>query len=103
LIHKPHQLLRKYFPKRVSYQASPTYSLGEFPGVITVGQPALNSWKSLSSPQLEPVTENLLAFNKWITQPLGILPQLPIILGGKIVYIDVMVVHDPLDFNFLLG
>jgi hypothetical protein len=35
LIQKPHQLLRKYFPKRVSYQASPTYNLGEFPGVIT--------------------------------------------------------------------
>jgi hypothetical protein len=28
-------IIKKIFPKRVSYQASPTYSLGEFPGVIT--------------------------------------------------------------------
>jgi hypothetical protein len=62
-----------------------------------------NAWQALGSPQLASVTQNLLDFNKWITQPLGILPQLPVTLGGKIVYIDVMVVHDPLDFNFLLG
>jgi hypothetical protein len=49
------------------------------------------------------VTHNLLDFNRRVTQPLGILPQFPVTLGGKIVFIDVMVVHDPLDFNFLLG
>ena len=48
-------------------------------------------------------TQNLLAFNRGTSQPLGILPKLPIILGGKIVYIDVMVVQGPLDFNLLLG
>jgi hypothetical protein len=35
LIHKTTSNIKKIFPKRVSYQASPTYSLGEFPGVIT--------------------------------------------------------------------
>jgi hypothetical protein len=35
--------------------------------------------------------------------PLGILPQFPVTLGGKIVFIDVMVVQDPLDFDLLLG
>ena len=57
----------------------------------------------MGSPQLVPITQNLLAFNIGISQPLGILPKLPITLGGKIVYIDVMVVQGPLDFNLLLG
>jgi hypothetical protein len=34
---------------------------------------------------------------------LGILPQFPISLGGKIVCVDVIVVQGPLDFNMLLG
>lgn len=32
-----------------------------------------------------------------------ILPKLPITLGGKTIYIDVMVVQGPSDFNLLLG
>ena len=35
--------------------------------------------------------------------PLGILPHLPITLGGKTVCIDVIVVQGPLDFSLLLG
>ena len=35
--------------------------------------------------------------------PLGILPHFPITLGGKTVFIDVMVVQGPLYFNLLLG
>jgi hypothetical protein len=61
-----------------------------------------NAWKYLGSPHIASMTHNEFSFKKWITQPLGILPQLPITLGGKNSYIDVMVVHDPLDFNFLL-
>ena len=34
---------------------------------------------------------------------MGVLPQLPITLGGKTVLIDMMVVDSPLDFNMLLG
>ncbi len=60
-------------------------------------------WKALGSPQLVPITQNLLDFNKGTNQPSGILPQLPITLGGKTSYIDVMVVQGPLDFNLLLG
>jgi hypothetical protein len=37
LIHQTTSNIKKIFPKRVSYQASSTYSLGEFPGVITEG------------------------------------------------------------------
>ena len=61
------------------------------------------TWRVLGSPQLVPVTQNLLAFNGGTSQPSGILPKLPITLGGKTVYIDVMVVEGPLDFNLLLG
>jgi hypothetical protein len=62
-----------------------------------------NAWQALGSPQLVPGTQNLLDFNRRASEPLGILPRLPVTLGGKIVYIDVMVVQGPLDFNFLLG
>jgi hypothetical protein len=61
------------------------------------------AWYALGFPQLAPVTQNLLAFNKRTSQPLGILPQFPITLGGKTVFIDVMVVRDPLDFALFLG
>ena len=60
------------------------------------------TWQDFGSPQLVPVTQNLLA-NGGNNQPLGILLKFPITLGGKIVYIDVMVVQGPLDFNILLG
>ena len=53
------------------------------------------TWQDFGSPPLASVTQNLLAFNKGISQPLGILPKLPITLGGKTVYIDVMVVQVP--------
>lgn len=59
--------------------------------------------QALGSPQLVHVTQNLLAFNRGTSQPLGFLPKFPITLGGKTVYIDVMVVQGPLDFNLLLG
>ena len=61
------------------------------------------SWQDLGYPQLVPVTQNLLAFNRRTSQPLGTLPQFPVTLGGKTVFIDVMVVQDPLDFSLLLG
>jgi hypothetical protein len=50
-----------------------------------------------------PVTQNLLAFNRRTSQPLGTIPHFPVTLGGKNVFIDIMVVQDPLDFSLLLG
>ena len=70
---------------------------GAFSSIIS-----LIAWKSLGSPQLVFVTQNMLAFNKRTSQPLGILPQLPISLEGKNVYADVMVVQCPMYFNLLL-
>ena len=50
-----------------------------------------------------PTTNHILYFSRRPTASLGILPHLPITLGGKTVCIDVMVVQGPLDFNLLLG
>jgi hypothetical protein len=61
------------------------------------------SWQDLGCPQLALVMNNLLAFNRRTSQPLRTLPQFPITLGGKIVFIDIKVVQDPLDFALLLG
>jgi len=61
------------------------------------------TWQALGSRQLVPITQNLLAFNRGTRLPLGILLKFPIILGGKTIYIDIMVVQGPLDFNLLLG
>jgi hypothetical protein len=62
-----------------------------------------NAWQDLGSPQLVPITQNLLAFDRRSSESLRIIPQLPITLGGKTVHIDVMIVQGPLDFNLLLG
>ena len=61
------------------------------------------TWQAFGSPPLAPVTQNLLTFNRRTSQPLGILPRLPVTLGGKTVHMDVMVVPGPLDFNLPLG
>jgi len=47
--------------------------------------------------------QNLKAFNKTIREPLWILPKFSITLEGKTIYIHLMVVRGPLDFNLLLG
>jgi hypothetical protein len=61
------------------------------------------AWKALGCPQLVLVMKILLSFNRRTSQPLGTLPHFPVIMGGKIVFIDVMVVQDPLDFSLILG
>ena len=42
------------------------------------------TWKYFGSPPLVLVMQNLLAFNRGTSQPLGILPKLPITLEEKI-------------------
>ena len=70
---------------------------------VSVSILSSTAWQALGSPQLVPVTQNLSAFNRTISEPLGILPKFPITLEGKTVCIDLMVVRRPLDFNLLLG
>jgi hypothetical protein len=59
-------------------------------------------WKVLGSPELVSSPHELLAFDRCASEYLGILPQLPISLGGKIGRVNVIVVQGPLDFNILL-
>jgi hypothetical protein len=61
------------------------------------------AWKALGYPKLLTVTQTLFSFNRRTSHPLGILPQFPVTFGGKTIFIDVMVVQDPLDFDLLLG
>jgi hypothetical protein len=61
------------------------------------------TWKALGYPPLASVTQNLLTFNRRTSQPLGTLPQFPVTFRRKTIFIDVMVVQDPLDFALLLG
>ena len=64
---------------------------------------SLNSWKVLGSPSLLPEMRNLIGFDKGTNRPLGILLILPITLRGKTIYLNVMVVQGPLNYNLLLG
>jgi hypothetical protein len=60
-------------------------------------------WKDLESPYLVSSSHELLAFDRRPSEYLGVISQLPISLGGKIVLVDVIVVQGSLDFNMLLG
>lgn len=71
-------------------------------GALVSLMPA-TTWQALGSPQLVPAAPNLTAFDEGTSQPLGILPQFPVTLGGKTVYIDVSVTQGALDFSLLLG
>jgi hypothetical protein len=61
------------------------------------------AWQALGYPQLVSIMQNLLTFNRRTSQPLGTLPHFPITLGGKTIFIDIMVFQHPLDFDLLLG
>ena len=60
------------------------------------------AWKSIGSAHLVPSFDQILDFNRRPTAPLRIITHLPITLGERTVYIDVMVVQGPLDFNLIL-
>jgi hypothetical protein len=59
-------------------------------------------WKVLGSPKLVSASHELWAFDRRSSECLGILPQLPISLGGKIICVDVIMEQGSLDFNMLL-
>jgi hypothetical protein len=59
-------------------------------------------WKVLGSLEIVSSSHELLDFDRHPSEYLGVLPQLPISLGGKTVLVDVIVVQGPLDFNMLL-
>jgi hypothetical protein len=59
-------------------------------------------WKVLGYLELVSSSHELLDFDKCPSEYVGVLPQLPISLGGKTALVDVIVVQAPLDFNMLL-
>jgi hypothetical protein len=62
-----------------------------------------SAWKQLGSPTLIPSMIELRAFDGRLCSPLGILPNLPIELGGKMILINVVVMNGTVDYNILLG
>jgi hypothetical protein len=60
-------------------------------------------WKVLGSLELVSSSHELLDFERRPSEYLGVLPQLPISLGENTVYVNVIVVQGPLDFNMILG
>jgi hypothetical protein len=61
-----------------------------------------SNWQALGSPKIVSASHELLAFDRCPSEYLGILPQLPISLGGNIVLVNVIVVQVLLDFSMLL-
>ena len=57
----------------------------------------------MGSPKLVSTSHELLSFDIRPSEYLGVLPQLPISLGGKTILVNVIVVQGPLYFNMLLG
>jgi hypothetical protein len=101
-------LTRPHLPSHIPFQITVQVCGRDIPQTLidegtSVSILSSFTWQDLCCPPLALVTQNLLAFNRRTSQPLGTLPQFPVTLGGKIVFIDVMVVQDPLDFSLLLG
>jgi hypothetical protein len=101
-------LIGPHLPSHIPFQITVQVRGRDVPQMLIdegafVGILSFVAWYALGFPQLAPVTRNLLDFNKRTSQPLGILPQFPVTLGGKTIFIDVMVVRDPLDFSLFLG
>jgi hypothetical protein len=99
---KPH--LPSYVPLQITMQVCDR----NIPNTIidkgySISILSANAWQYFCSTQLVPMTQNILTFDRRFSQPLGILPQFLVTLGVKMVYVDVMVVHNPLEFNLLLG
>jgi hypothetical protein len=101
-------LIEPHLPSYVPFQITMQFCDRSIPNTVIDKHASIiilsaNAWKDFGSPKLAPMTLNLLTFERRASPPLGILPQFLVTLGGKMFYIDVMVVHDPLDFNLLLG
>jgi hypothetical protein len=62
-----------------------------------------SAWKQLGSPTLIPSMTELRSFDGRLCSLLGILPNLPIELGGKTVLINVAIMNGLMDYNILLG
>ena len=64
---------------------------------------SLTCWKTIGSPKAVPSTTLLTAYDGHSHRPHGIVPALPICVGGKTVNIEVEIVDTSLDYNLVLG
>ena len=60
-------------------------------------------WKKLGTLDLTPSSITLWAYDSHLSHPKEIIQNVPIDLGGKMVFIDFEVVDTQLDYNILLG
>ena len=60
-------------------------------------------WHNLGSPTLQPSTTALCAYDGCVSQPQGVIMNVPIELEGKTVLINIEVVNAQLEYNLLLG
>jgi hypothetical protein len=99
---EPHIPSSAPFKIRVEVNSTNSYQCIVDEGVSTSILSSL-VWKVLGSLELVFSSHELLYFKRCSSECLGILPQLLISLGVKIILVDVIVVQGPLDFNILLG
>jgi hypothetical protein len=90
-------LTRPHLPSHIPFQITVQVRGQDVPQTLIDEDASVSilssvAWYALGCPQLAPVTQNLLSFNRRTSQPLGILPQFPITLGGKTIFIDAVVV-----------
>ena len=64
---------------------------------------SLACWKRIKSSAAVPSATHLTMFDGHYHRPHGIVPALPICVGGKTVNIKVEIVDASLDYNLLLG
>jgi len=102
------RLIASCLPSNMPFQITVHPCAKAVPGIVldegaSVSLMPYTTWQALGYPQLRPVTQNLLAFDGGACPSLGVLLKFPITLGGKTIYIDVLVTQGVLDFSLLLG
>jgi hypothetical protein len=99
---EPHLPSSTPFQIRVEFNSTKNYRCIVDEGASTSILSSL-VWKVLGSSELVSALHELLDFERHPSKYLGVLPQFPILSGGKTVLVDVIVVEGPLDFNMPLG
>ncbi len=100
--------VKKRLPHHMAFQIKSTYrKINIFRIIIDEGAStcvmSMSCWKAIGSPSAVPSPTVLTAFDGHSHKPHGIIPALPICVGGKVVNIEVEVVDANLDYNLLLG
>jgi hypothetical protein len=90
------------FQIRVEFNSKNIYRCIVYEGASASILPS-SARKYLGSPKLVSASHEILSFEKFPSEYLGIFPQLSISLGGDTILVDVIVVQVSLDFNMVLG